>query len=103
MYCSLADRSSRKPGEAYAEVAIQPGLERGAARTVVEQVDALADLADRDDAEMQEILGSRRDPFLDPAARPALHEFGNHVRIQEEAGKPRYHLMVLVVSRLRVR
>lgn len=87
-----------------AEIVIEPTLKCAAPWLIlVEEVNALSDLPDGDNAEVHQFLRRRDDPVGDRARGSNLHQLRDDIRVEEVARGGGYHLILLVVSRFRVR
>jgi hypothetical protein len=67
------------------EIAVQPRLERDAARGIAKRRDALADFAEREDTQVQQILVNGIDPDHHLGLGLGLDQLGGAVGVQQEA------------------
>src|SRR3954469_15826563 len=70
--------------ETNAQIAIEPALKCAAFRFIfVKEVDPFSDLANGDDAQVQEFLGCGDDPVSNGTRRARLHQFRDDVRVEQ--------------------
>jgi hypothetical protein len=95
----------KKPAcEPHAQIAIEPALKRRSLRFIfIEKIDPSSNLTDRNDTQMQQLLGCCDDPVSNGTRGARLHQLRDDVRIEQITRAGCYHLIVLVESRLRVR
>src|ERR1019366_8135749 len=62
-----------------------------------------SNLADRYDAQIEELFRRGLNPFRDAAGRPRPHDLGDYICIEQVTGRHRCHRIFLVLSRFRFR
>lgn len=83
--CHRVVEGQNSPREPEAQITSQLALESRAPQLVLrKQLDAFANLADRDHAQVEQRFRGRIDPGRYPRIRAPLHELRNHVGIEQE-------------------